>query len=310
MRRLLYFWIPLLISLSLLGLRCATEECTGPDVAGGPEGPAYVALEVSSSRQFTLAEHPENTNVAWYVNGIFGGNPAIGMITPTGLFVAPPQVPEMPIVTVTGIRKEDPVIRETTNTLIIGTDRTPFVEIVPDVVTAVATDSVRLECAVHGCETSDVTWSLELLSGDWYNIGSIRQNGTYVAPTDPDGDLTLMVIARSTACPDKSGMARVTVKEPVQFFVEAEEFADSSGTGITRGVTCGGGRGVSGLNAVGEWISIPITVAVGGKFLASVRYAAGPGDELSLNMAVDGCHGEGSSEHAGFLLDEGSGVGG
>ena len=294
MRRRLYFWIPLLISLSLLGLRCATEECTGPDVTGGPEGPAYVALEVSSSRQFTLAEHPENPNVAWYVNGIFGGN----------------QVPEMQIVAVTGIWKEDPVIRETTNALIIGTDRTPFVEIVPDVVTAVATDSVRLECAVHGCETSDVTWSLELLSGDWYNIGSIRQNGTYVAPTDPDGDLTLMVIARSTACPDKFGMARVTVKEPVQFFVEAEEFADSSGTGITRGVTCGGGRGVSGLNAVGEWISIPITVAVGGKFLASVRYAAGPGDELSLNMAVDGCHGEGSSEHAAFLLDEGSGVGG
>jgi hypothetical protein len=269
-----------------------------------------IVLEVSSAQQFEPVSESELPRLAWLVDGVLGGRPDIGMISQAGLYVAPPQVPQDRFVTVTARSIGESDLEVSAQVLIAGAQNTPYVEIVPDLITAVATDSVKLVPMVYGCESSGVAWSIELLEGEWYNIGLIRQNGTYVAPSDPDGDLSLMVIAQSTERPDKFGIANIIVKEPYQFFIELEAFTDSSGSGITRGVSCGGGAGVTGLNTTGEWISVPITVETGGKYLASVRYAAGDGDDLRLTITAEGCWETGGVEQAEFILNQGSGVGG
>jgi hypothetical protein len=291
-------------------LHCATEDCPGPGTPADLLVPDLVTLELSSAQQFELIIYGDELDVGWYVDGVRGGRPDIGMITQAGLYVAPPRVPAAHLVIVSARSAAAPGTEAAARAVVMGTDRTPHISIVPETVTAVVGDSVDLDCSTFGYETVDVVWSITSLSGDSSDIGHIDQEGTYVAPLAPRDNVTLMVIARSMARPEKSGIAKITVRKPLQFFVELEEYEENSGAGITRGITCGGGIGVSGLDAAGEWIRVPLVVEIGGRYLAYVRYAAADRDELGLTVTVTGCCGEGSSEQATFLLDKGSGVGG
>lgn len=304
-----YLRILVSIVLAGAGLRCATEDCPGPGIPADMLVPDFAALELSSAQQFELITYGNPAEVRWYVDGVPGGSPDIGMITQTGLYVAPPRVPAGHLVIVSARSAAAPGTEATACAAITGTDRTPHISIVPDVVTAAVGDSVGLDCETFGYEAVDVVWSITSLSGEPSDIGHIHQDGTYVAPLAPRDDVTLMVIARSTARPEKSGIAKITVRKPLQFFVELEDYAESSGAGITRGITCGGGIGVSGLDGAGEWIRVPLAVEIGGRYMAYVRYAAADRDELGLTVTLANCSGEGSSEQATFLLDKGSGVG-
>jgi hypothetical protein len=148
---------------------------------------------------------------------------------------------------------------------------------------------------------------MQLISGSSVDIGSIGPSGTYFPPPSPSGDFELLITAKSNDCEDKTGIARVAVKVPEQFYVEFEDFTETNGTDITSGVSCGGGLGITGLDESGEWISVPVEIPAGGRYTAYLRYAAGLTDRMDVTVTFeDGPHG---TPQTTFVLDQGNGVG-
>jgi hypothetical protein len=146
-----------------------------------------------------------------------------------------------------------------------------------------------------------------LISGGSVDIGNIDDTGTYFPPRFPSGDFELLITAKSNDCEDKTGIARVAVKVPEQFYVEFEDFTETNAINISKGVSCGGGIGITGFDETGEWITVPINIPAGGRYTAYLRYAAGLSDRMDLTVAFeDGTHGVPT---ATFVLDEGNGVG-
>jgi hypothetical protein len=146
-----------------------------------------------------------------------------------------------------------------------------------------------------------------LISGASTDIGSIDDSGTYVPPRFPSGDFELLIMAKSSDCEDKTGIARVAVKVPEQFYVEFEDFTETNGSDITKGVSCGGGFGITGFDEPGEWISVPVQIPAGGRYTAYIRYAAGLSDRMDLTVAVE--DGPNGTPMTSFVLDGGTGVG-
>ncbi len=62
-------------------------------------------MVVGTQAQFTAI--PSSGGVTWTVNGVAGGNPAVGTVTPTGLYTAPAAVPAGGKVTVQALSTED-----------------------------------------------------------------------------------------------------------------------------------------------------------------------------------------------------------
>jgi hypothetical protein len=71
--------------------------------------PTSAALPVNGSKQFSATVTGNaNTSVTWLVNGIAGGNTAVGRVTSTGLYTAPASVPSPATVNVQARSAADP----------------------------------------------------------------------------------------------------------------------------------------------------------------------------------------------------------
>jgi hypothetical protein len=71
--------------------------------------PASVAVEPGGSQQLTATVlNTANAGVVWEVNGVIGGNPAAGTITPSGVYTAPSVSPSPAIAIVTAVSEQTP----------------------------------------------------------------------------------------------------------------------------------------------------------------------------------------------------------
>jgi hypothetical protein len=76
--------------------------------------PAYAPMLVSQQLQFSATvAGGTNTTVLWQVDGIIGGNAAVGTISPSGLFTAPSAIPTPAIVNVTAVSQASPTVSAT-----------------------------------------------------------------------------------------------------------------------------------------------------------------------------------------------------
>ncbi len=289
------------------GLRCGSDGGMEPELTDSGLNPARATVEVSSSRKFEATFGGRYPEVSWWVDGLPGGSPETGMITPEGLYIAPPEVPGGGSVTIMAIAFNDTLLQASAKVTLQKGSGTAYVEISPGYTAVAIFDSLEFGYSASGCSSSDPTWSIQVISGASTDIGAIDANGTYFPPRFPSGDFELLITAKSNDCEDKTGIARVIVKVPEQFYVEFEDFTESHGSEITKGVSCGGGVGITGLDEPGEWISVPVRIPAGGRYTAYIRYAAGTTDRLDLTVTVeDGPYG---TPTATFIRDEGSGVG-
>ena len=70
--------------------------------------PAGATLGPGATQPFVAADGGvETTNVLWSVNGLLGGDEAVGTISPQGLYVAPATVSSSRTVTITAISRDD-----------------------------------------------------------------------------------------------------------------------------------------------------------------------------------------------------------
>jgi hypothetical protein len=71
--------------------------------------PASATVRVNRTKQFTATvQNSANTAVTWKVNGVVGGNSAVGTISASGLYRAPSSVPNPATVTVSATSVADP----------------------------------------------------------------------------------------------------------------------------------------------------------------------------------------------------------
>ena len=307
MRRSVYVFI-VIACAAVLGLRCG-EKGTEPEPMHYGISPDSVALNVSSTQQFSATCETGPVEVTWYVDGVQGGSPETGMITPEGLFVAPCEVPPAGHVTITGKAVSDTTFRESAKAVIIGGYGAIFIQVSPDSESVAVGDSVQFVPAASGCPLADPEWSLTPVSGAPGSPGTIRADGTYLAPSSITGDVTLMLTVESPDCPGKKGIAKAVVRKPEAFEVRFEDFSDSSGTGISRATPCsGGGHLVNGLDIPGEWIQVDYQVRAGGEYAAVINYAAAADDTLWVTVTEMGCPSSSSPEEVNFVLDAGTGI--
>lgn len=291
----------------------------GTDKGSGPKPPVFVlnvdtaTVEVSTSYQFIATADGESTGALWYVEGLRGGTPSMGMITCNGLFVAPPQIPTLSgKITVTAKWIGDTTVVDSAILTISKPPDVVFVGVTPGNVKLRPDSSVKFTAFVHNCFPEDVTWSIAKAYGKSDNIGDIAEDGTYTAPS-LSSTAKVIVMARSNACPNKIGIAAVEVEGDVgiPFTVELEKFnqSENKGGNEIRSIPCGAASGkysVEGLDYSGDRIWVPLTVPKSGKYRLSVRYAAPVGSVINVRVTIEGC-GEGLTED--YSLTEGTGVG-
>jgi uncharacterized protein (DUF1800 family) len=81
--------------------------------------PGSVGLAPAATQQFQAAvTGTPNTAVTWKVNGTTGGDPAVGLITQSGLYTAPAAVPTANVVTVSAVSQADNITQGTASVTI------------------------------------------------------------------------------------------------------------------------------------------------------------------------------------------------
>jgi hypothetical protein len=307
-RRPYYAIIAAVLIAATFGLRCGTERATEPDTPVYGVKPDSTDVEVSSTRQFTVEFEATPPQVKWYVDGIRGGSPATGMITPDGLFVAPHDIPPSGYVTITARAVLDTTVGGTAKAVIRSGYGAPSIQVSPDSLTVIVGDSTSFSAAASGCPLGEPSWSVVAISEN-PDPGGMRSNGTYLAPSAIPSDLTLMVTVESPDCPGKVGLAKAVVRKPEVFVVQFETFSDSSGVMIGRNISCGGlDLAVNGLDQPNEWIIVPYEVRAGGDYAAEIRYKSGEEDVLRVVVSEMGCPNSGTPVEAAFVIDRGDGL--
>jgi arylsulfate sulfotransferase len=77
---------------------CASSGSQFFQPAGFQVTPTVATVEAGQSLQFAVTGgNASVANTAWRVNGTVGGSPTFGTITPSGLYTAPPSIPNGPI---------------------------------------------------------------------------------------------------------------------------------------------------------------------------------------------------------------------
>ncbi len=306
-------WLPLLI-IVLLMLSCG-EEGTPPEGPSLVISPDSVYIEVSSSQQFDAEYEGEVPPVVWLVDGKVAGDPSIGMITPDGVFIAPSDVPAGGKVTISARMLADTSVTGSATVFILKEEETAFIEVTPQADTLGVGESTKFEATPYGCTPDSIVWSVEVVQGSPLTIGTIHDNGTYVAPEVPDGSFSLMVIARGMGCDDKAGIARVEVMFPKEFKVELENFTRSydrqDGTKITVAPCTGasGKKAVDGLDKMGEWIEIPMSVPADSYYEVKLRYSAPKSPIVTVGLSLINCGKQEPTPQAEIKIIYGRGVG-
>ncbi len=165
--------------------------------------PTAVTMAVSTTQQFTATvTGTMNTAVTWSVDGINGGNSAVGTVSTAGLYTAPSSAGTH---TVTATSVADSTKQAsaavTLASLIIYPQKT-----------SIAPQGTRQFTAqVQGLQNNSVTWSVDGVTGGNSSVGTITVQGMYTAPANNG---THTVTATAVALPTYSVNASASIVTP------------------------------------------------------------------------------------------------
>ena len=174
--------------------------------------PTAASVGVSQSQQFTAnVSGTANTAVTWSVNGIAGGNSAIGTVDSAGVYTAPSQVPGSSIAVTA-----DSVAQPAASASAAVTVMPP-----PPVTVTVSPKSASLQlgqtqqfsATVSGTTNAAVNWLVNGIAGGNSTLGTVNSSGSYTAPSTVPGS-SITVTADSVAQTAVSASAAVTVVTP------------------------------------------------------------------------------------------------
>jgi hypothetical protein len=216
--------------------------------------PATATVGPGASTQFmATVTGTTNTAVTWQVNGTPGGSAAAGTITSNGLYTAPSTIPNPATVTVTAVLSAN---ASDSGSASVTIAQQVAVTVSPNPISVPIFTTQQFTAAVNGQPSTAVTWEVNGVTGGSQATGYISTSGLFVAPsgvpTAPNGNggvttAPVTVTAVSTASPNSSGSATVTIFPPnqnpqggaIEFGSSGGNQNDSSTSGNT--VTCCGG---------------------------------------------------------------------
>lgn len=172
--------------------------------------PPNASVLLGNTQIFTATvANASDTTVLWTVNGMAGGNASVGMITPTGTYTAPADLPTPVVVQVTATSQADATKSASAN-----------VTIASDIALAVtpnlagvelgATQNFQAVITSAGRPDLAVRWSV---SGKACpaGCGSVDANGNYTAPQVLPTAAAVTLTAQSVADPSKRASSTVTI---------------------------------------------------------------------------------------------------
>lgn len=210
------------IFLALFAAGACISGCVGGGAVAPPSPPPpsiTVTVTVTApsgsivlGNQMTLTATVTNTadaSVTWSVNGIAGGNSAIGSITSAGVYTAPTDLPSPATVQITATSHADATKSATAN-VTITSDVTLTLTPNPASVELGATQAFQVSVSSAGHPDTAVRWSLS--GGACPSAcGTVNSNGTFTAPGILPSSAGVTLTAQSVADPSKQISAAVTI---------------------------------------------------------------------------------------------------
>jgi hypothetical protein len=176
--------------------------------------PTSASVQAGNTQQFTAAvTGTANTAVTWQVNGVTGGNAAVGTISSSGLYKAPVTVPSPAAVTVTCVSSGDNT--KSASAALTVTAPPVSVAVSPATASVPAGKTQQFTAKVTGTPNTTVQWQVNGATGGGTASGTISASGLYTAPAAMPNPAAVTVTAVSSADPTKSASATVTVEPPV-----------------------------------------------------------------------------------------------
>jgi len=204
------------ISLSLLMVMVgchsnpAANSQTTPAAVTITLGTVPSSLTVGQTFQFSAkVANSTNTAVMWTVGGVTGGNSTLGTISSAGMYTAPAMMPSPASVSIMATSQAD-------------TTKSASTAVAIDISLALNATSPSLQVSgtqqftatILGTTNTDVTWTVNGVTGGNSTVGTISNAGLYTAPEYPPSPDTVIVTATSAAETSVSVSSTVTVKPP------------------------------------------------------------------------------------------------
>jgi hypothetical protein len=150
-----------------------------------------------------------DTSVFWSINGISGGSPQVGTISPDGLFTAPADLPPGGKVQVTATSHADSS-KSSTAGVTVSSDIAISLSPVSSSVELGALQSFHATIASSGKPDPAIRWSLSGAACP-NNCGSVDANGNYTAPAILPAAPSVSLTATSVADPSKQNFTTLTI---------------------------------------------------------------------------------------------------
>ncbi len=218
-----FYWRPaLLFVASFLG-------CSGVVGTGPSQPPPHITVQIAPPIATVLLGEPQtflavvtnttNTSVTWSVNGIPGGNAAVGTIDANGAYKAPQILPVPASVSLTATSVADPsksgvATIDVTSTFTLGITGSSFVD-ANNTATYVAT----LTPTANSNPSRIISWSVTGAGCSGAACGTISSSGVYSAPSIPPSPATVQIVATPQADPTKVASLSVTILPAISVLV-------------------------------------------------------------------------------------------
>lgn len=206
------------LACALFSGGCGGGGGTSSPVQQAPPPPVSVAVSPSTAsvvlgatQQFSATvSGSANSAVNWAVNGVAGGNTAVGTVSSGGLYTAPQNLPTPVAVTVTATSQADPS-KSASATTTVQSDLVVTISPDPASVELGATQQFAAAVSSAGNPNRTLTWAVNGIAGGSANVGTITASGSYTAPQILPSPPAITITATSQADPSKTDTALANV---------------------------------------------------------------------------------------------------
>ena len=175
--------------------------------------PSYATVGTGAQQQFTATVSGTNNQaVTWSVSGIGCVSGSCGTIDQTGLYTAPPSVPNPAYLNVVATSQADPTKSGQATVVIVAA---VTVTISPTTATVKTGGQQQFTATVTGTKNQAVTWSVSGAGCAGTGCGTVTSTGLYTAPGTVPNPPTVNVTATSQADPSKFASAVVTITSAI-----------------------------------------------------------------------------------------------
>ena len=202
------------VSLLIVMVGChsspAATTTTTPPAATIALGSAPTSLTVGQSDQFTATvSNSTNTAVTWSVNGVTGGNSTVGTISSSGMYTAPAMMPSPASVTIMAASQADTSLTASAS---VAVNLSLTLNL--SSASLQVTSTQQFTATILGSANTDVTWTVNGVTGGNSTLGTISSSGLYTAPEYPPSPSRVTVTATSVAESSMSLSSTVTLLPP------------------------------------------------------------------------------------------------